>query len=48
MRVVRLAELDQAEVDMRTILLVGSSRTRTVRRGGGDEVVWTPRRYPRT
>ncbi|MFK4546037.1 precorrin-3B C17-methyltransferase [Streptomyces tendae] len=47
-RVVRLAELGPAEVDMRTILLVGSSRTRTVRRGGGEEVVWTPRRYPET
>ncbi|WP_282082211.1 SAM-dependent methyltransferase [Streptomyces tendae] len=47
-RVVRPAELDPAEVDVRTILLVGSSQTRTVRRGGGDEVVWRPRRYPRT
>ncbi|MEU5980437.1 precorrin-2 C(20)-methyltransferase [Streptomyces sp. NPDC047315] len=48
-RVVRLGELDPAEVDMRTVLLVGSSQTRAVRRGdGGDgeEVVWTPRRYP--
>lgn len=46
-RIVRLAELEPAEVGMRTILLVGSSQTRTVRRGGGDgeEVVWTPRRY---
>ncbi|MDT0402576.1 MULTISPECIES: precorrin-2 C(20)-methyltransferase [Streptomyces] len=47
-RVVRLAELDPAEVDMRTILLVGSSQTRAVRRGDGEEVVWTPRRYPET
>ncbi|MET8979337.1 precorrin-2 C(20)-methyltransferase [Streptomyces sp. NPDC004539] len=46
-RIVRLADLDPAEVDMRTILLVGSSQTRVVRRGGGEEVVWTPRRYPR-
>ncbi|MFE9122122.1 precorrin-2 C(20)-methyltransferase [Streptomyces sp. NPDC007172] len=45
-RIVRLAELDPAEVDMRTILLVGSSQTRTVRRGDGEEIVWTPRRYP--
>ncbi|MEU5159454.1 precorrin-2 C(20)-methyltransferase [Streptomyces sp. NPDC020875] len=45
-RIVRLAELDPAEVDMRTILLVGSSQTRVVRRGDGEEVVWTPRRYP--
>lgn len=45
-RIVRLAQLEPAEVDMRTILLVGSSQTRTVRRGDGEEVVWTPRRYP--
>ncbi|GHJ33215.1 putative cobalamin biosynthesis protein CobI [Streptomyces hygroscopicus subsp. sporocinereus] len=45
-RIVRLADLDPAEVDMRTILLVGSSQTRTVRRGDGTEIVWTPRRYP--
>ncbi|MFI6683156.1 precorrin-2 C(20)-methyltransferase [Streptomyces sp. NPDC050485] len=45
-RVVRLAELDPAEVDMRTILLIGSSQTRAVRRGDGEEIVWTPRRYP--
>ncbi|MFF7651208.1 precorrin-2 C(20)-methyltransferase [Streptomyces sp. NPDC007983] len=45
-RIVRLADLDPAEVDMRTILLIGSSQTRTVRRGDGTEIVWTPRRYP--
>lgn len=45
-RIVRLGELDPAEADMRTILLVGSSRTRVVRRGDGEEIVWTPRRYP--
>ncbi|MEU1517649.1 precorrin-2 C(20)-methyltransferase [Streptomyces sp. NPDC005811] len=45
-RIVRLADLDPAEVDMRTILLVGSSQTQVVRRGSGEEVVWTPRRYP--
>ncbi|MEV5505660.1 precorrin-2 C(20)-methyltransferase [Streptomyces orinoci] len=47
-RIVALGELDPAEVDMRTLLIVGSSQTRTVRRGpGGDErIVWTPRRYP--
>ncbi|MFI6347535.1 precorrin-2 C(20)-methyltransferase [Streptomyces sp. NPDC050560] len=46
-RIVRLGDLDPAEVDMRTILLVGSSRSRTVHRGPGlaDEVVWTPRSY---
>ncbi|MFB6978626.1 precorrin-2 C(20)-methyltransferase [Streptomyces scopuliridis] len=49
-RIVRLADLDPAQVDMRTILLVGSSRTVTARRGdgegAGETVVWTPRRYP--
>ncbi|GLF95968.1 precorrin-2 C(20)-methyltransferase [Streptomyces yaizuensis] len=45
-RIVRLADLAPEEVDMRTILLVGSSQTRTVRRGDGTEIVWTPRRYP--
>lgn len=56
-RIVRLADLDPAQVDMRTILLIGSSQTVTVRRGGdgdavgdgnGEQVVWTPRRYPET
>ncbi|MFD7440023.1 precorrin-2 C(20)-methyltransferase [Streptomyces sp. NPDC059909] len=49
-RIVRLAELDPAVVDMRTLLLVGSSQTRTVTRGAGEAdgetVVWTPRTYP--
>ncbi|WP_153812182.1 precorrin-2 C(20)-methyltransferase [Streptomyces sp. SUK 48] len=45
-RIVRLDELDPAEVDMRTILLIGSSQTQVVRRGDGEEIVWTPRRYP--
>lgn len=45
-RTVRLADLDPAEVDMRTILIVGSSQTRWVRRGDGEQIVWTPRRYP--
>ncbi|MFI1971825.1 precorrin-3B C(17)-methyltransferase [Streptomyces cinnamoneus] len=47
-RVVRLGELDPSEVDMRTLLIVGSTQTRAVRRGedGTEEIVWTPRRYP--
>ncbi|WP_435853769.1 precorrin-3B C(17)-methyltransferase [Streptomyces sparsogenes] len=45
-RIVRLADLDPAQVDMRTILLIGSSQTRATRRADGTEVVWTPRRYP--
>ncbi|MEV4624769.1 precorrin-2 C(20)-methyltransferase [Micromonospora sp. NPDC049523] len=45
-RVVRLADLDPADVDMRTLLLVGSSTTRVVTRNSADPVVFTPRRYP--
>ncbi|GAA0918266.1 MULTISPECIES: precorrin-2 C(20)-methyltransferase [Streptomyces violaceusniger group] len=45
-RIVRLADLDPAQIDMRTILLVGSTQTRTARRGDGTDIVWTPRRYP--
>ncbi|MFE9011410.1 precorrin-2 C(20)-methyltransferase [Streptomyces cyaneofuscatus] len=48
-RTVRLADVDPAEVDMRTLLIVGSSQTRWVERGasGADRsIVWTPRRYP--
>ncbi|MER7004382.1 precorrin-2 C(20)-methyltransferase [Dactylosporangium sp. NPDC000555] len=45
-RVVRLADLDPAEVDMRTLLIFGSSQTRLQDRGGETPVVWTPRRYP--
>lgn len=45
-RTVRLADLDPLEVDMRTILIVGSSQTRWVHRGDGRQIVWTPRRYP--
>ncbi|MFI0238331.1 precorrin-3B C(17)-methyltransferase [Streptomyces sp. NPDC016845] len=45
-RTVRLADLDPAVVDMRTLLIVGSSQTRAVVRGDGSTVAWTPRRYP--
>jgi precorrin-2 C20-methyltransferase / precorrin-3B C17-methyltransferase len=41
-RVVRLADLDASTVDMRCLLLVGSSQTRVSTRG----TVFTPRRYP--
>lgn len=44
-RVVRLADLDPSEIDMRTLLLVGSSQTRAVDRGDG-QIVYTPRRHP--
>ncbi|MET9493404.1 precorrin-3B C(17)-methyltransferase [Streptomyces sp. NPDC006552] len=45
-RTVRLADLDPAVVDMRTLLIVGSSQTQAVVRGDGRAVTWTPRRYP--
>jgi precorrin-2 C20-methyltransferase/precorrin-3B C17-methyltransferase len=45
-RVVRLADLEPSDVDMRTLLIIGSSQTRTQDRGTGTPVVWTPRRYP--
>ncbi len=45
-KVVRLADLDQSDVDMRCLLLIGSSTTRLVGGADGREVVFTPRRYP--
>ncbi|MEU6846533.1 precorrin-2 C(20)-methyltransferase [Streptomyces sp. NPDC046716] len=47
-RVVRLTDLDPSEVDMRTLLIVGSSQTRATARGTGAPLAWTPRRYPET
>ena len=43
--VTTLSQLDPAVVDMRTLLLVGSSTTRVVN-GSGPARVYTPRRYP--
>jgi precorrin-2 C20-methyltransferase/precorrin-3B C17-methyltransferase len=43
--VVRLADLDPAEVDMRCLLIVGSSQTQWHSDDFGDRV-FTPRRYP--
>jgi len=40
-----LAGLDPAQVDMRTILLVGNSQTRRFDGAGGRPIVYTPRRY---
>jgi precorrin-2 C20-methyltransferase/precorrin-3B C17-methyltransferase len=45
-RVTTLAELDPATVDMRCLLLIGSSQTRTVARSDGTAQVYTPRHYP--
>ena len=43
--VVRLADLDPAQVDMRCLLIVGSSQTQWYTGADGD-TVFTPRRYP--
>ena len=40
-KVVRLADLDPADVDMRCLLIIGSSQTQWY-----DDRVFTPRRYP--
>ncbi len=45
-RVVRLADLDPADVDMRCLLIVGSSQTQWYSGDGADDRVFTPRRYP--
>jgi precorrin-2 C20-methyltransferase/precorrin-3B C17-methyltransferase len=44
-RVVRLADLNPADVDMRCLLIVGSSQTQWHSGDSGDRV-FTPRRYP--
>ncbi|HYB40066.1 MAG TPA: precorrin-2 C(20)-methyltransferase [Mycobacterium sp.] len=44
-KVVRLADLDPADVDMRCLLIVGSSQTQWYSADSADRV-FTPRRYP--
>lgn len=45
--VTTLHDLDPAVVDMRTLLIIGSSQTLVApREGGRQSVVYTPRRYP--
>jgi precorrin-2 C20-methyltransferase/precorrin-3B C17-methyltransferase len=41
-----LGTLDPGEVDMRCLLIVGSSNTRLITRGDGSVTVLTPRRHP--
>lgn len=43
--VTTLAELDPAQVDMRTVVIVGSSRTKRIERPDGGCWVYTPRWY---
>ena len=45
-RVTTLGELDPATIDMRCLLIVGSSQTRATVRGDGTALVYTPRTYP--
>ncbi|MGZ8802530.1 MAG: ATP-binding protein, partial [Mycobacterium sp.] len=48
-KVVRLADLDQDDVDMRCLLIVGSSQTQWYSAGDGEpDRVYTPRRYPQS
>ena len=44
-RVVPLSELVINDVDMLTVVVVGSSETKTVRTGDGRDWVYTPRGY---
>jgi precorrin-2 C20-methyltransferase/precorrin-3B C17-methyltransferase len=44
--VTTLAEVALDAVDMRTLLIVGSSTTRVIAREGASSRVYTPRRYP--
>jgi hypothetical protein len=45
-RVTTLGDLDPATIDMRCLLIVGSSQTRVTTRGDGSTQVYTPRHYP--
>jgi len=44
--VTTLGVLDLETIDMRTLLIVGSSTTRVIARGGAPSQVYTPRHYP--
>jgi cobalt-precorrin 5A hydrolase/precorrin-3B C17-methyltransferase len=44
-RIVPLADFDASEIDMLTIVLVGSSQSRTLMRGDGKTLAFTPRGY---
>ncbi|MCM4078372.1 precorrin-2 C(20)-methyltransferase [Paractinoplanes hotanensis] len=45
-RITTLGDLDPATVDMRCLLIIGSSQTRAIQRGDGSTFVYTPRHYP--
>ncbi|MEH2251954.1 MAG: precorrin-3B C(17)-methyltransferase [Nostoc sp.] len=44
-KVITLDQLAPASADMRTIILVGSTKTRTIKRSNGSIWVYTPRHY---
>ncbi|MDZ8187981.1 MAG: precorrin-3B C(17)-methyltransferase [Nostoc sp. ChiSLP02] len=44
-KVITLEELAPATADMRTVIIVGSTKTRIIKRGDGRIWVYTPRRY---
>ncbi|MEH2424742.1 MAG: precorrin-3B C(17)-methyltransferase [Nostoc sp.] len=44
-KVITLDQLTPASADMRTIILVGSTKTQTIKRSNGSIWVYTPRRY---
>jgi cobalt-precorrin 5A hydrolase/precorrin-3B C17-methyltransferase len=44
-KVITLEQLAPDVADMRTVILVGSSKTRTIRRNDGSISVYTPRQY---
>lgn len=44
--IVALADLDTSTVDMRCLLIIGSSRTQVTTREDGTRQVFTPRHYP--
>ncbi|MBN3942317.1 precorrin-3B C(17)-methyltransferase [Nostoc sp. NMS9] len=44
-KAIALEQLTPASADMRTIILVGSTKTRTIKRSDGNIWVYTPRRY---
>jgi cobalt-precorrin 5A hydrolase / precorrin-3B C17-methyltransferase len=44
-KAIALEQLTPTAADMRTIILIGSTKTRTIRRSDGSVWVYTPRRY---
>lgn len=45
LRIARFSELDASDIDMLTIVLVGSASSRSFSRGDGSTVAYTPRGY---